>query len=300
MPAKALVTTVHPSFIAEQVRDYRYFFLNLVPSPRSKLTVACGGWEHCAADYEIRRGDFQFYGMEYVARGKGTIVLNGVERKLMPGSVFAYRPLALHSIRTDPGDPLVKYFVDFAGTDARHLINSKVFGPDGLACLHDTQPIHDVYEQILKTGLKGGQLAQRLCGALLNVLSLRIEENAHEPLQIQSRARQSFERCRSFMHAHFRTIHSVTELAEQTHLDSAYLARLFDRYGGESPRKMLTRLKMNEAAAHLIGGRYTVKEIAEQVGFSDPYHFSRVFKTYHGTAPTRFQIARWNRKKPRH
>jgi AraC-like DNA-binding protein len=49
---------------------------------------------------------------------------------------------------------------------------------------------------------------------------------------------------------------------------------------------------MNEAAAHLIGGRYTVKEIAIQVGFSDPYHFSRVFKKHHGVPPTRFQGSR--------
>ncbi len=299
MAKSASTNPSHPSFIAEQVRNYRYFFLNLVPSPRSRLTVACGGWERCSPDYEIHRSDFAFYGVEYVAQGKGTIVLNGRESQLVPGSVFAYRPFAAHAIRTDPGDPLVKYFIDFSGTDASRLISRKVIGPDGLACLHDSQPIHDVYEQLLGTGLKGGQLAQRLCATLLELLSLRIEEHAHEPLKLHGRARQSFERCRTYLQTNFRTIRSVTELATQTHLDPAYLARLFDRFCGESPREMLTRLKVNEAAAHLIGGRYTVKEVAGQVGFADPYHFSRVFKKHQGTAPTRFQAARWSRQTPK-
>jgi AraC-like DNA-binding protein len=287
--------TVHPPFIAEQIRDYRYFFLNLVPSPRSKLTVACGGWERCTADYEIHRANFEYFGIEYVVRGKGTILLNGRENRLGPGSVFAYRPFAPHGIRTDPGDPLVKYFIDFSGRDAGRLISPKVFGPGGLARLHRAQPVHEVCEQMLETGLKGGRLAARICSLLLGLLSLRIEENAHEPQKLHSRARQSFERCRAVLQSHFRAICSVSELAERTHLDPAYLARLFDRFGGESPREMLTRLKMNEAAAHLIGGRYTVKEVAAQVGFHDPYHFSRVFKTHHGTAPARFQLARLRR-----
>jgi AraC-like DNA-binding protein len=296
VPKSSSRATGHPSFIAEQVQDYRYFFLNLIPSPRSKLTVACGGWERCAADYEIHRADFEFYGIEYVVRGKGTIILNGAENKLVPGSVFAYRPFAAHGIRTDPADPLVKYFIDFSGRNASRLVSPKVFGPDGLACLHLAQPIHEVYEQILGTGLTGGGLAPRLCAVLLELLSLRIEENVHEPLRIHSRARQTFERCRTFLQTHFRTIRSVSELADRTHLDPAYLARLFDRFVGESPRAMLTRLKVNEAAAHLIGGRFTVKEVATQVGFSDPYHFSRVFKNHHGIAPTRFQLARLRRK----
>ena len=288
-PAKSLS---HPSFIAGQIEDYRYFFLNLAPSSKSELTVVCGGWERCTADYRIDRADFAYYGLEYVAKGKGLLTVNGVKNKLMPGTVFAYKPFTAHSIHTSADDPLVKYFIDFSGRDARRIISPKVLGAHGIAHLHHTQPIHDLFEQALETGLKGGTLAPRLCSLLLELLSLRIEENAHTPSEAHSRARQSFERCRAELQKHFRTIQSVSELADLTHFDPAYLSRLFYRFVGESPYQMLTRLKMNEAAAHLIGGRYTVKEVAAQVGFSDPYHFSRAFKKHHGIPPVRFQAAR--------
>lgn len=282
----------HPSFIAGQIREYRYFFLNLAPPPKSGLTVVCGGWERCAPKYRIERADFGFYGLEYVAKGKGWLMMDGIEHKLMPGSVFAYQPFTAHTIRTNMDDPLVKYFIDFSGYDAQRIIGRKVLGTLGVAYLHHAQPIHDLYEQMLETGLKGGVLAPRLCCLLLELLSLRIEENAHAPSEAQSRARQSFEKCRGELQRHFRTIHSVSELARLTHFDPAYLSRLFYRFVGESPYEMLTRLKMNEAAAHLIGGRHTVKEVAARVGFSDPYHFSRVFKKHHGIPPIRFQGTR--------
>jgi AraC-like DNA-binding protein len=41
---------------------------------------------------------------------------------------------------------------------------------------------------------------------------------------------------------------------------------------------------MNLAAAFLVQGGL-VKEAAQHVGFSDPYHFSRCFKAVHGVAP---------------
>jgi AraC-like DNA-binding protein len=289
----------HPPFIAGQVQEYRYFFLNLVAAPKRRLTVACGGWERCAPDYRVDRTDFGFYGMEYVARGQGLLTVNGIEHKLLPGSVFAYKPFTAHRIETHRNDPLVKYFIDFSGIDAQRIIGRKVLGAHGIAYLHPVQPIHDLFEQMVDTGLKGGGLAPNLCSLLLELLSLRIEENAHAPSEAQGRARQSFERCRDELQKHFRTIRSVSELAGRMHMDPAYLARLFDRFVGESPHEMLTRLKVNEAAAHLIGGRFTVKEVAAQVGFLDPYHFSRVFKKHHGIPPARFQHARLRRKRGR-
>jgi AraC-like DNA-binding protein len=286
----------HPAFIAGQITEYRYFFLDLTPAPKSELAVACGGWERCAPDYRVDRADFEFYGMEYVAHGKGLLIMDGVEHKLLPGSIFAYKPFTAQTIRTNPDDPLVKYFIDFSGHGAQRIISRKVLGAHGVAYLHHAQPVHELYEQTLETGLKGGSMAPRICSQLLELLSLRIEENARTPSEAHGRARQSFERCRAELQKHFRSIHSVSELARMTHFEPAYLSRLFYRFVGESPYEMLTRLKMNEAAAHLIGGRFTVKEVGAQVGFSDPYHFSRAFKKHHGISPARFQDARTRRK----
>ena len=55
--------------------------------------------------------------MKYVAKGNGLLTMGGIENKLLPGSVFAYKPFTAHTIRTNSGDPLVKYFITFFRND---------------------------------------------------------------------------------------------------------------------------------------------------------------------------------------
>jgi len=50
---------------------------------------------------------------------------------------------------------------------------------------------------------------------------------------------------------------------------------------------------MGRAADLLSNRNLLVKQVAEELGFSDPYHFSRVFKRVYGIPPETFsQTAR--------
>jgi AraC-like DNA-binding protein len=42
---------------------------------------------------------------------------------------------------------------------------------------------------------------------------------------------------------------------------------------------------MNQAVELLRNGHYSVKQTAQELGFSDPYNFSRAFKRVLGIAP---------------
>ena len=50
----------------------------------------------------------------------------------------------------------------------------------------------------------------------------------------------------------------------------------------------MVRLKMNVAAELMQKPEAMVKQVAEQVGFNDPFHFSRAFKSVFGLSPARF------------
>jgi hypothetical protein len=47
-----------PAFFSAQVREARWFYLDLAPPPEVPLAVVCGGCEVCQADYAIHRTTF--------------------------------------------------------------------------------------------------------------------------------------------------------------------------------------------------------------------------------------------------
>lgn len=56
------------------------------------------------------------------------------------------------------------------------------------------------------------------------------------------------------------------------------MCRLFQRFGQTTPHRALQRRRMVYAVDLLQRGDLLVKEVAERMGFDDPFHFSRAFK----------------------
>ena len=85
---------------------------------------------------------------------------------------------------------------------------------------------------------------------------------------------------------------TLEQIAKECHINNAYLCRLFRRYDNQSPYQYLLRLKMNFAAERLQKSGALVKNVAEEAGFTDPFHFSRVFTSVLGLSPAAFRDLR--------
>lgn len=78
---------------------------------------------------------------------------------------------------------------------------------------------------------------------------------------------------------------TVCEIARHGNISEVYLRKLFARELGMSPSRKLTELRMQQAKL-LIAEQRPLKEIAERVGYSDVFQFSRAFKRYFGYPPS--------------
>jgi len=78
---------------------------------------------------------------------------------------------------------------------------------------------------------------------------------------------------------------TVREIARYANISEVYLRKLFSRELGISPSHKLTELRMQRAKL-LIAEQRPLKEIAERVGYSDVFQFSRAFKRYFGYPPS--------------
>jgi AraC-like DNA-binding protein len=74
---------------------------------------------------------------------------------------------------------------------------------------------------------------------------------------------------------------SVVDLARRSKLSPAYFRRLFKEHTGTSPKTFQLAQRINRAKEMLSAGRST-KDISETLGFTDVFHFMRVFKNLTG------------------
>ena len=86
-----------------------------------------------------------------------------------------------------------------------------------------------------------------------------------------------------------REILKVQDLVDRYGLNKRMLQRLFARYVGVSPKWVIQRYRLNEAAAELATGEsLSQSELALSLGYSDQAHFIRDFKSIVGVSPAAY------------
>ncbi len=82
---------------------------------------------------------------------------------------------------------------------------------------------------------------------------------------------------------------SIMQLAQQMHLNRAYLRNLFLWKLGVSPQEYLLQYRLKTAKRLLRETSYSVSQIASSVGYSDQIQFSRIFKKKVGLSPSQYR-----------
>lgn len=279
----------HPDadYFSRQVTSTRRFFY---PDWKQRhtpdtLTLVGGGCEWCAPDFVIDRQKFPFLALEFVWRGRGTVVLKDTRHSVSVGSVFLFDATVPHHIESDPAAPLVKFFFNFHGPAARRLITQLQLKPGTLWRVNDPTRIATLLEQIIDHALTGTPLADLAASkAAEHALSLcaLLQTSETEP----DAAHTTFTRCRDHLLRHYPSLTSIEDAAAACNVTASYLTRLFKRFTNETPHHCLLRLKMSQALILLRQPRIQVKTVAHELGYKSPAHFSRSFTAYHGHPPS--------------
>lgn len=82
---------------------------------------------------------------------------------------------------------------------------------------------------------------------------------------------------------------SLDELAKLCHMSLSTFKRKFSETYSESPKKYITRLKIEQAIALLKTGDLRISEIVFRTGFESISTFNRAFKAHTGKSPSQFR-----------
>ncbi len=82
---------------------------------------------------------------------------------------------------------------------------------------------------------------------------------------------------------------SMDSVAAHSGISTGYLRKIFKDKYSVSPKKYILNSRMMKAKELLVSGKYpTVFEVAQSCGFTNIYHFDRVFREYTGCSPTEY------------
>ncbi len=85
-----------------------------------------------------------------------------------------------------------------------------------------------------------------------------------------------------------RNITRVEQIAAMMGMNLRSLERLFAKYVGISPKWVIQRYRLQEAARLLAEGRETASALAADLGYFDQAHFIRDFKSVLGLTPAMY------------
>ncbi|WP_309397698.1 helix-turn-helix domain-containing protein [Cerasicoccus maritimus] len=266
-----------------QVKESRYLSLTRKPKQDG---VFYAGFEVCAPDFLIDRENFPFWMLEYISEGQGEMRVRGKKHQLGAGSLICYGPGIPIYFHNRADHPFHKYF--FCRTDGAFPDRWRQCGltPGSVNTLSLGSPFCAVMDQLIFDGAQGYAEKVQTLNSLELILTSYIRRDLSKEKTNTDGPAQVYEIAMRVLNEEYREINSLAELADRTGYGSEYLCRIFKRYHNESPYQALLRMKMNEAFRQLKDGRLRVMDIAQQVGFDDPLHFSRVFKKTMGMPPS--------------
>lgn len=144
--------------------------------------------------------------------------------------------------------------------------------------------LSEVLESLLKLSEDTREASQFKCQSLLyEFFSLLLQNVDSNTVNLP------VETAKHIIKFNYNTDLTLTKLSSMLNLNATYFSRLFKEKTGMSPKQYILRIRMERAKELLSGTVYSVKEISNSIGFSDPLYFSRLFKKRENMSPLTYR-----------
>lgn len=188
-------------------------------------------------------------------------------------------------------DPWTIFWVHFKASDIADFNYSLAkFGAFQLNDIPYSEKTIHTWSQIYDS-LDNGFSVTNLCNAsfsLYYLLCLFLFHKQHLPVK-HSSVPDIIDDTITYMKTVLHTKVKVSAFAERHFLSVPYFATLFRKKTGMAPIDYFIHLKMQKACQLLFQTSLQIKNIAVELGYADPYLFSRLFKKYMGTSPLQYR-----------
>jgi AraC-like DNA-binding protein len=228
----------------------------------------------------------------YCLEGKGYYSTAMGNYQLTANQFFILPPHQFHNYQADLNDPWTIYWVHFSSSKLPELgqeydLEKFVTPSDILFNQKILDTWNEMYVSMAQEYSRESIGYANLC--LYHFISYFIFPSNTQKLLQQMQKEDPLDRSISFMKANIHKQLSVEEIARQLHYSPSHYASLFKKKMGLSPIEYFIRMKIHYACQLLSQRELIIKEIANKIGYDDPYYFSRIFKKVTGKSPEQYK-----------
>lgn len=117
-----------------------------------------------------------------------------------------------------------------------------------------------------------------------------IRKDANRVLNMRkTNAKKDIEAVKQYIEGHYCEPITLEQLAVRSGLSATYLSSIYKQMYEVTPTEYVTMLRIKKAKQLMTSQKLRIKDIAAEVGFSDEFYFSRVFKKLEGISPTKYK-----------
>jgi AraC-like DNA-binding protein len=264
----------------------------------------------------------------YIHSGKGQWFAEGRTYALKPGDIYITKPGEVHGGRTDPADPFhvfdLALELDALSDALPKKRNAALATREVAGAVRQAGALYDEFKSMRERVIPGGAGLEQIFRRLLNELdapaqgaaksrtlkvmmiqTLVVEllifvarcSAAHAEQRLpegsaQIPSRPKFQQLFEFIRSRLSDPPDLSEMAAFVGLSPAHFAVAFKRETGLTPVELMTRLRIDAAAARLTNEpRVPVTDVALDLGFSSAQYFSIVFRKHKGCTPSAWRQA---------
>jgi len=262
------------------------------PMLQSLYPTDIGWYPSALYHYRDREEGADEHILIFCVDGLGWYEIEGERHSLEPKQALVIPRGVPHIYGADETNPWSIHWVHFVGTQADFFVCHLPFGENKITVDPEAAPATEQLFKECYDSFIGGFVLYRLiyCSQILHHLLGRLffYNNMFSPVHHKNGI-LNLESTLTFLHCNIHRKLSLAEIAEHAGLSVSHFSFLFKEKTGYSPIDYFIHVKMQRACAMLSVENKTIYEIAYEIGYEDPYYFSRIFKKVIGVSPQNYR-----------
>lgn len=258
----------------------------------TELSIISFGYERCARNKSplgpLSKVNFMLH---YIISGKGYYFINGEKYILSSGDIFFTPAQTTIHYFQDFDNPWEYIWMEFNGLKAMQLCNAAQFSLEEPVYHPRNTEIADELKKMICHPEHSIALEYYVLGHIYSFLAQIIDERSPESEKVPSGKSKQIEHAIRYIEDHYTSpTLSLKNISDYLYLNPSYLSRIFREVTGNTISKYIISLRIQKASDLLENKEYPIKDIASMVGYTDPHFFSKEFKKYRGTSPSKYSV----------